>query len=148
MLLSGLSQALRQSGSNVRSLRMLAASRQHLVNIGTTAAETFHTGQSEALLRSQDLSSRRHYSTDCSLPKRVPPRVRFKKKKYCPECGKNVAPEEVDDMKEACGVMWRKYMRLDDRHCPLWGACEVKSVEGHDEEPSLWEPMPKLKGRS
>mmetsp|Transcript_6876 Transcript_6876/g.12161 ORF Transcript_6876/g.12161 Transcript_6876/m.12161 type:complete len:110 (-) Transcript_6876:42-371(-) len=84
----------------------------------------------------------------CSFPERIPPRVRFARKRYCPECGKNVVPGEKDDMREACTRMWKKFMGLDDQHCPLFRACEVKTLEGHEEEPALWEPMPRLKGRS
>ena len=51
-------------------------------------------------------------------------------------------------------------MQLDDRHCPLFRTCEVKDVKDRsigdqncdgdrrDAGPSLWRPMPRLKGRS
>ncbi|CAJ1450710.1 unnamed protein product [Effrenium voratum] len=81
-----------------------------------------------------------------AIRQRVPPRVRFTKKVFCPECGKRVLSGEVENMREACTRMWRTFMLLDDRHCPLFRYCDVKTLEG--DEPSLWQTMPRLKGRS
>uniref|UniRef100_A0A7S2IYH4 Uncharacterized protein n=1 Tax=Alexandrium andersonii TaxID=327968 RepID=A0A7S2IYH4_9DINO len=78
----------------------------------------------------------------------MPPVVKYKKKKFCSECGKRVLEGEIEDMRTACSRMWRKFMRLDDLHCPLFRHCTVREVEGHDEVPHLWESMPRLKGRS
>mmetsp|Transcript_9536 Transcript_9536/g.19227 ORF Transcript_9536/g.19227 Transcript_9536/m.19227 type:complete len:137 (+) Transcript_9536:85-495(+) len=78
----------------------------------------------------------------------VPPVVKYKKKKFCPECGKRVVEGETEDMRTACSRMWRKFMRLDDLHCPLFRFCTVREVEGHDQVPHLWDSMPRLKGRS
>mmetsp|Transcript_34352 Transcript_34352/g.98753 ORF Transcript_34352/g.98753 Transcript_34352/m.98753 type:complete len:119 (+) Transcript_34352:84-440(+) len=78
----------------------------------------------------------------------VPPVVKYKKKKFCPHCSKRVEEGDIEDMRSACSRMWRKFMRLDDLHCPLFRYCTVREAAGHDEIPSLWEPMPRLKGRS
>mmetsp|Transcript_57309 Transcript_57309/g.107462 ORF Transcript_57309/g.107462 Transcript_57309/m.107462 type:complete len:101 (+) Transcript_57309:64-366(+) len=80
------------------------------------------------------------------VPGRIPPKVRFCQKAYCPECGKRTDEGEEDEMREACIRMWRKYMQLDDQHCPLFRLCVVKTLPG--DVPSLWQPMPRIKGRS
>ncbi|CAE8591413.1 unnamed protein product, partial [Polarella glacialis] len=101
----------------------------HAIGLGTLQPRSAETvGQATA---TGLWISRRQES---GFPDRVPPRVRFKKKKYCPECGKNVTVGEVDEMRDACTIMWRKFMRLGDQHCPLFKACEVKTLAGHDEE--------------
>eukprot|EP00435_Cladocopium_sp_Y103_P024667 s4145_g6.t1 len=101
---------------------------------------------------------------------RCAPVVRFKMKVFCPECNLRVLPRdvgEIKDMRDVCKTMWRKFMQLDDRHCPLFRTCEVKDVkvqndrnenwsigencdrrDRRDAGPSLWRPMPRLKGRS
>mmetsp|Transcript_73212 Transcript_73212/g.148167 ORF Transcript_73212/g.148167 Transcript_73212/m.148167 type:complete len:105 (+) Transcript_73212:55-369(+) len=94
---------------------------------------------------------------------RCAPVVRFKMKVFCPECNLRVLPKDVGEIKEmrdVCKTMWRKFMQLDDRHCPLFRTCEVKDVKDRsigdqncdgdrrDAGPSLWRPMPRLKGRS
>ncbi|CAK9062315.1 unnamed protein product [Durusdinium trenchii] len=89
------------------------------------------------------------------------PVVRFKMKVFCPECGLRVQPSdvgEVREMRDVCKTMWRKFMQLDDRHCPLFRTCEVSDLNdpsvneeregGRRVPPSLWRPMPRLKGRS
>eukprot|EP00913_Durusdinium_trenchii_P025326 g23776.t1 len=56
------------------------------------------------------------------------PVVRFKMKVFCPECGLRVQPSdvgEVREMRDVCKTMWRKFMQLDDRHCPLSGWDDV-----------------------
>eukprot|EP00490_Sorites_sp_Unknown_P002897 CAMPEP_0114675096 /NCGR_PEP_ID=MMETSP0191-20121206/47394_1 /TAXON_ID=126664 /ORGANISM="Sorites sp." /LENGTH=100 /DNA_ID=CAMNT_0001943753 /DNA_START=22 /DNA_END=320 /DNA_ORIENTATION=- len=86
---------------------------------------------------------------------RCAPVVRFKIKVFCPECGLRVQPSDVGEvrvMRDVCKTMWRKFMQLDDRHCPLFRTCEVNdlgvtSIQGHRAPPSLWRPMPRLKGR-
>eukprot|EP00927_Polykrikos_kofoidii_P059417 TRINITY_DN54575_c0_g1_i1.p1 TRINITY_DN54575_c0_g1~~TRINITY_DN54575_c0_g1_i1.p1 ORF type:complete len:158 (+),score=17.11 TRINITY_DN54575_c0_g1_i1:71-475(+) len=74
--------------------------------------------------------------------------VRYKKNQFCAQCGKRVVLGQVEDMRSACSLMWRKYMRLGDLHCPLYLAARVKAVEGHEEVEGVWEAMPRLKGRS
>lgn len=91
--------------------------------------------------------------------RRFGPVIRFKFKVYCPECGMRVQQSdvgEVREMRDVCRTMWRKFMQLDDRHCPLFRTCEVNDHRHcHSDEvpdvpqaPSLWRPMPRLKGRS
>eukprot|EP00392_Amoebophrya_sp_AT5.2_P001839 g1844.t1 len=72
---------------------------------------------------------------------------RWKVGVYCPECGKKSEAGAVDQMGQFCGTMWRKYMRIDDRHCPLFLACKVKDDIVHCEHTG-WKDMPRVKGRS
>mmetsp|Transcript_33039 Transcript_33039/g.60584 ORF Transcript_33039/g.60584 Transcript_33039/m.60584 type:complete len:136 (+) Transcript_33039:85-492(+) len=83
-----------------------------------------------------------------TIPAHTPPVVQWKKKKFCPECGKRVVAGEKEDMRSSCDRMWRKFMRLSDLHCPLFRYCLVKEQEGHDVCQHLWAPMPYIKGRS
>ncbi|CAE7365867.1 unnamed protein product [Symbiodinium natans] len=88
------------------------------------------------------------------VPKRVAPLVKFLQKAYCPECGKHVSHGEVEKMRDACTRMWRKFMQLDDAHCPLFRVCDVTWTGGKDSKdskdskdypPGLWERMPRIK---
>ena len=54
----------------------------------------------------------------------------------------------MEEMKTACMRMWRKYMTLDDKHCPLWSNCEAQTVSGHADEHHLWSKLPRIAGRS
>jgi len=53
-------------------------------------------------------------------------KVQWKIDSYCPDCGKYVDKDAKALMREACPTMWRKYMRMDDKLCPLFLACRVK----------------------
>ncbi|CAE7418532.1 unnamed protein product [Symbiodinium necroappetens] len=86
------------------------------------------------------------FSTE--VRKQVAPMVKFHQNAYCPECGKHVTHGDVEKMREACSRMWRKFMRLDDSHCPLFRICDVKIREGEVTRLGLWERMPRIKGRS
>merc|ERR1719161_2676921 len=83
-----------------------------------------------------------------SSEERCSPRVRWMHTRTCPECGKKAEKGGVEVMNEACPRMWRKFHYLSDLHCPFFLKCHVREREGQDEVHHLWEPMPRIKGRS
>eukprot|EP00928_Gymnodinium_smaydae_P027351 TRINITY_DN2117_c0_g1_i3.p1 TRINITY_DN2117_c0_g1~~TRINITY_DN2117_c0_g1_i3.p1 ORF type:complete len:183 (-),score=38.11 TRINITY_DN2117_c0_g1_i3:63-575(-) len=109
---------------------------------------TFASSASEAAQEAVEVVRDDAMARRSMSPAAMSPRIRYKKNKYCPECGKRAVAGETEEMREACSRMWRKYMRLGDLHCPLFLTCQVKENEGHDEEHHLWKAMPRLKGRS
>ncbi|CAD7934309.1 unnamed protein product [Amoebophrya sp. A120] len=76
-----------------------------------------------------------------------PVRVQWKISAYCPDCGKNTEKDQVSVMRKFCPTMWRKYMFVDDRHCPLFLAAKVKDDLIESTETG-WKDMPRIKGRS
>eukprot|EP00929_Paragymnodinium_shiwhaense_P058955 TRINITY_DN29515_c0_g3_i1.p1 TRINITY_DN29515_c0_g3~~TRINITY_DN29515_c0_g3_i1.p1 ORF type:complete len:141 (-),score=28.62 TRINITY_DN29515_c0_g3_i1:107-529(-) len=111
------------------------------------AAASFSSSSSSKAVVGTSESAASKYDVS-ALPVPTSPRVKYKKKKFCPECGKRVVADQVEDMRTACDRMWRKYMQLHDLHCPLYLACRVQTNEGYEEVPETWQPMPRLKGRS
>ncbi|CAD7933028.1 unnamed protein product [Amoebophrya sp. A25] len=77
----------------------------------------------------------------------LPVQVQWKISWYCGECGKYCYKDEVAPMRKFCGRMWRKYMEVDDRHCPLFLAAKVKDDLVLSREIG-WKDMPRIKGRS
>lgn len=74
-------------------------------------------------------------------------KIMWKLSKYCPDCGKYTEEGKKEPMAETCAVMWRKYMRVDDKHCPMFLACKVKDDDIESDRVG-WRDMPRLKGRS
>lgn len=74
--------------------------------------------------------------------------LEWKKNRFCPECGKSSVVGQRSNMADFCPTLWRKYMKIDDRYCPLYAHARVCESGEDPNIRSSWDRMPKIKGLS